>query len=460
MSLIINPSIATRIRRMKDRVRWQHPYIQQRQIDQTRLALADPLAEDPNAEFSFLVIGDTGWGPREGHHPQREIAKHLLKHVDDNRFLLHTGDVVYLVGSRDQYSPNFIEPYQEFIVGGHHPSQVRLDEMTFNFPFLPVLGNHDYYDVPGWTRILLQFGRPLLDLFDSGFENNIGREGSCQGDVYAHAFMDYLQHVDLQALARYLDDHYTVATDTGSCLHYEPGQHTRLPNRYYRFRYAGIDFFALDSNTLNHPDETDPDQLEWLTEGLRASWSNPAVRGRILFCHHPPYVTETTKWDLEETLILRWRLRQVLDQVAETVECWEHPLVDLVLSGHAHCLEHIQSSNTGHADSYLNWVVCGGSGCSVRRQRWGTSELMEPFVDDDNEDWLRPVGSSKLYVGLTGHGFEERHPYTFLKIDVLPGTPLRLRLWPYVSEWYQENWYSYGLVPIDIFQAEPVGSGH
>ncbi|MHC5832871.1 MAG: metallophosphoesterase, partial [Nostoc sp.] len=27
----------------------------------------------------------------------------------------------------------------------------------------------------------------------------------------------------------------------------------RLPNRYYTFRYGGIDFFALDSNTFNTP---------------------------------------------------------------------------------------------------------------------------------------------------------------------------------------------------------------
>src|SRR3712207_4146826 len=34
---------------------------------------------------------------------------------------------------------------------------------------------------------------------------------------------------------------------------YQPGESTRLPNRYYRFRYGNADFFALDSNTLEAP---------------------------------------------------------------------------------------------------------------------------------------------------------------------------------------------------------------
>src|SRR5690606_17643939 len=36
-------------------------------------------------------------------------------------------------------------------------------------------------------------------------------------------------------------------------IDYRPGSHTRLPNRYYRFRHGTVDFFALDSNTLDSP---------------------------------------------------------------------------------------------------------------------------------------------------------------------------------------------------------------
>jgi hypothetical protein len=43
------------------------------------------------------------------------------------------------------------------------------------------------------------------------------------------------------------------ATPDGQPLPYRPGEETRLPNRYYRFRYGSVDFFALDSNTLDPP---------------------------------------------------------------------------------------------------------------------------------------------------------------------------------------------------------------
>jgi len=38
-----------------------------------------------------------------------------------------------------------------------------------------------------------------------------------------------------------------------SPLPYAPGQKTRIPNRYYQFRAGNVDFFALDSNTLDAP---------------------------------------------------------------------------------------------------------------------------------------------------------------------------------------------------------------
>ena len=55
-------------------------------------------------------------------------------------------------------------------------------------------------------------------------------------------------------MENHLDLHYTVKSHTGVCLRYQPGNLTRLPNRYYTFRYGGIDFFALDSNTFNTPE--------------------------------------------------------------------------------------------------------------------------------------------------------------------------------------------------------------
>ena len=76
----------------------------------------------------------------------------------------HTGDVVYLTGSSEQYPDNFIKPYREFIVGGERPNKVCFDKMTFKLPFLPVLGNHDYYDLSIGIGLISKALTPLRKL--------------------------------------------------------------------------------------------------------------------------------------------------------------------------------------------------------------------------------------------------------------------------------------------------------
>ncbi len=494
---------------MKERVRWQSPPLVERGIDQTRMVLDDGLNDSP--EFSFLVVGDSGAGPHRGHNPQRQVAKFMLEQRDNSRFVLHTGDVIYLVGSSEYYLKNFISPYREFLVGGEHPKRIAYDKMLFNMPFLPVPGNHDYYDLPFVYGLIAQASQPLRRLLRSKLEFDIGWHGSGSGLAYTKAFLDYLKGFETIGLREHLDRHYTAKTDTGRCLSYQPGHFTRLPNRYYTFRSGGIDFFALDSNTFNAPiplptttqgqayrrelenrrdelerqklqimedsaklrhdvpDEaeqlddnrakleqleevqidiekqlaadgtsvTDLEQLDWLKQRLIESWNTKDVRGRVIYFHHPPYVTEATKWHQAQTLAIRTRLRWVLDAVANSVgkQAEGRPLVDLILNGHAHCLEYIRTLDTGHADSNLNWIVCGGSGYSLRRQRFEGPELTESFGGSD-----RAVAKSLLYVGRHGQGSQKRRPYSFLRIDVSDGDPPKFTVRPFVVERFRHQW--------------------
>ncbi|AFZ57846.1 metallophosphoesterase [Anabaena cylindrica FACHB-243] len=522
MKLISEPSVPVKIQKMKQRVRWMHPSIKERGIDQTSLILDDGKEESP--DFSFMVIGDSGTKSDYGQHPQRQVMEMLLSNNDDCRFVLHTGDVVYLVGSREYYPANFIEPYREFIVGGENPKSIAYDQMVFKLPILPVLGNHDYYDVPLLYRLVTGSTLSLRRMLRYK-DIEVGWHGSNQGDAYTRAFIDYLARMSPNDLKLHLDEYYTAKTDTGRCLRYQPGNFTRLPNRYYTFRYGGIDFFALDSNTFNTPAplpgneagdvfrrellqrrqelereelqilaecdklnsentveaeqladlvakvdqlnevkididkqlephtsaDVDFEQLDWLRSRLIESWHSSNVRGRVIFFHHPPYVTEATKWQQGQTLAVRHRLRGVFEQVGATLDKMTQgrPVVDVIFNGHAHCLEHLRTGNTGYADSHINYIVCGGSGRRPRRQRQEGTQLMETFNDAAGVS-TRKVADSLLYVGRSGYGSERRKPYSCVRVDVKAGFPAKFVVTPLVTERIEGEWCDRSLEPFII----------
>lgn len=513
MNLISEPSVPVKIQKMKQRVRWLHPSIQQRGIDQTSMILDDNGKEE-NADFSFMVIGDTGTKSYYGSHPQRQVAEMMLNHSDDCRFILHTGDVIYMVGSREYYPTNFIQPYREFLIGGENPQNIAYDQMVFKLPILPVLGNHDYYDVP-WLYRLITGSTLSLRRILRYKDMEIGWHGSNQGEAYTKAFIDHLANISPQELEHHLDTHYQAKGDTGFCLNYQPGKFTRLPNRYYTFRYGGIDFFALDSNTFNTPEplpenqagdiyrrellqrrqqieaeelkilaesdqlysenpaeseqladlegkldqineikididkqlethtnaDIDFEQLDWLKNRLISSWQNSEVRGRIIFFHHPPYVTEATKWHQGQTLAVRHRLRSVFEQVSTNLGniTQGRPVVDIVFSGHAHCLEHLQTVDTGYADSHINYIISGGSGGRPRRQRKEGTELMEDFTNT-TDNFTRKVADSLLYVGRSGYGSQKRKAYSCVRVDVKAGSPAKFVITPLITELVAGKW--------------------
>ncbi len=524
MRLVSDPAIATKIARMKQRVRWRHPLVTQRNIDQTRLVLpsegnSQSETQKGGQDFSFLVIGDSGTSRHLRDRPQRRVTKRLLEHEQDCDFVLHTGDVVYLSGSSEQYPDNFIRPYREFLVNGDRPDKIRYDKMTFNKPFLPVLGNHDYYDLSLAAGTLSKVLTPLRRLLHKRINLDIGWHGSFQGEGFAKAFLDCLEFVGSAQIAGHLDRHYTAETKTGRSLAYQPGKFTRLPNRYYTYRRAGVDFFALDSNTFNEPQPlpnteagreqrkrikeykekleeriqslqlesatldmaisdqaeratsiyakveqleeqindidkqlnaspqgvtVDTEQLNWLRDRLIASWQDPTAKGRVLYFHHPPYVTEKTKWFQAQTLAVRFHIRRVLDDVQAAVGeiAGDRPLVNLVLSGHAHCFEYLTTQETGHGDRNIPWIVCGGSGFSLRRQRKEGAVL---------EEFGEAIAKCHLFLGRSGSGSKKRRPYSALRVDVkytdgaaLPEFVLR----PLVAERYQGDWTNYDIDPI------------
>lgn len=450
MNFLSDPSTSKKMQVMGQKVRWGDRVITQQNIDQTRLKLDDEQAQQPN--FSFLVLGDTDAGLEAQQNPQWEIARALLPHLDTCRFTLHTGDVTYPLGAAEFYLNHFITPYRDLLLRGTQPN--GNSPLVFSSPFFPVPGNHDYYDLAPIPKFLTTLLKPL----QRWIKLSPNWASSGQGSAYAKIFLDCLdQPQTLAALNQHLQQHYTAQTETGRCLRYQPGKFTRLPNRYYTFQYRGIDFFALDSNTFNKRQtvssdqlETDLEQLEWLQQQLINSWHCPHIRGRVIYLHHPPYTTESLHFDQPEVLAVRHHLRRVFDRVAKAVSPLpqNQPLVNLILSGHAHCLEHIRTLDTGYADRHLDWIVCGGSGVSLRRQRQGDSQLME-ISEHGGARHIRAVAQSHLFIGRRKQGTQVHNPHTFLRIDVEDGIPPKFTIRPFVVE-QQQQWSSYPLKPIII----------
>ncbi|MEM9118914.1 MAG: metallophosphoesterase [Cyanobacteria bacterium P01_F01_bin.56] len=463
MGFLLDPTIAKKVQKMRSRVRWGARAIKAQGIDQTRLKIADGLTS--KSAFSFLVIGDSGFGPQPFGHPQRELAEYLATQMADCRFLLHTGDVVYQMGSPDQYPDNFIDPYQAWLVGSERDKPLDYRRLIFRKPFLAVPGNHDYYNLPFPYGHVVAALRPLRQYLNVPVTKNISLRGSATGDTYARAFLDYLREVSPGRLPQHLAEHYTTETPTGLALTYEPGKFTRLPNRYYQFHYGGIDFFALDSSTFNRPVEVDGapvltadqpwrelpanldwEQLFWLRDRLVASHQAPEVRGRILYLHHPPYITEATKFHETACISVRRHLRWVLDAVAtHLTEASAAPLLDLILSGHAHCFEYLRTVETGHRDRHLNWLVCGGSGARLRAQH------AAPNICEANGVDQRLTAKSQLFIGRRGSGADTHWPYTFVRIDVQLGQDGDRPQWvvrPFIAEWHRETWTRSEFTPI------------
>lgn len=96
--------------------------------------------DDPD-RFSFMVIGDTG----EGDDPQYAVVPGFLKVSQGTRFAVVASDVIYPVGSADDYGTKFFRPYAGY------PA-----------PIYAVPGNHDWYeDLGAFMRVFCGDAPPL-----------------------------------------------------------------------------------------------------------------------------------------------------------------------------------------------------------------------------------------------------------------------------------------------------------
>ena len=416
-----------------------------------RLDLGEPAAGEP---FRFLAVGDSGSGGR--HKPDKFRVANVMAQEESIDLVLHLGDLVYLSGSKEGYPSRFIKPYRQWLQRGDDHSY---DDMVFKKPFLPIYGNHDYYD---FARIALP----------GAVSHEIGT-GSRNGRVFEKAFVE-----------------------TGNSVHngklpYRPGQRTRIPNRYYWFTYGNCAFFALDSNTLDGLPETPPQdsramwlrrklakersgylkkqldvyeearrdgkisaaafrhaeeqlmddlaesekeavmlkkalkadaedhdsqQLEWLRRVM--GHSDVAGKWKIVYLHHPLYVSEESHTDDPERIGIRKNLRQILVEQG----------VHLVLSGHAHCFEWVrrapaeggssgEEQQLSEKEGRICYIISGGGGRKLRGSV--LEEEVPPFDRTDADD---PGGFPALKKQIqfldVADSIAYAEKFHFLKVEV------------------------------------------
>ena len=89
-------------------------------------------------------------------------------------------------------------------------------------------------------------------------------------------------------------------------------------------------------------------------------------------------------------------------------------------------MEVLRTHDTGHADSEINWVICGGSGYGLRRQCREGPRLMETTGDGSEKH----AASSGLYIGRDWPPADGRDAYSGLRVDIEAGRPLTIRPTP------------------------------
>ncbi|MFI1568594.1 metallophosphoesterase family protein [Streptomyces sp. NPDC020490] len=99
------------------------------------------IRRDGPDRFSFLVVGDTG----EGDDSQYAVVPGLLKVGRGTDFAVIASDVIYPVGSADDYDTKFFRPYQHY-----------------RAPIYAIPGNHDWYeDLGAFMRVFCDDAPPL-----------------------------------------------------------------------------------------------------------------------------------------------------------------------------------------------------------------------------------------------------------------------------------------------------------
>jgi uncharacterized membrane protein HdeD (DUF308 family) len=293
-------------------------------VSDDRLFAVEPEGVTGGADFSFLVLGDTGEGGAAQHSLRDQYL--FLGRRPDVKFLVISSDVIYPDGAMLDYEPKFYLPFK-----------------GFTKPIYAIPGNHDWYDA--------------LEAFAANFlEPDAAR-------ATMHARME-------------VDNRWTTTTphkieakiQEAARLRREFGVSTgwqRGP--FFEVQSERFALIAVDTGVLRR---VDTDQWAWLKAALERS------RGKFIMVilGHPLYAggryqggTDkpiTGEWiDRDDpTKVAGYRLGAEATSFAAIHHLLQDHQVQIVMAGDTHYFEHYQEpyDEAGETRTMYHFVNGGG----------------------------------------------------------------------------------------------------
>jgi uncharacterized membrane protein HdeD (DUF308 family) len=265
--------------------------------DPARAFAVHPPGVESGADFSFLVIGDTG----EGDASQHALRARFLEVVrgNDVKFVVVSSDVIYPTGAMKDYEANFWLPF-----------------MGTTKPVYAIPGNHDWYDA--------------LEGFVATFLEPAAARASMRARVAADGGITSTTKERIEELIR-----------TASRLRQEYGVPTQFQQApFFELQTDAFALFAVDTGVARRVDSL---QLAWLEAALESARG----KTKMAILGHPLYAGgHYQAADNPDFAALHALLRK-------------HN-VAIVMAGDTHDLEYYSETSDGSRQPTLHFVNGGG----------------------------------------------------------------------------------------------------
>jgi hypothetical protein len=301
---------------------------QGKEIPHDRLFLVEPEGVTGGADFSFLVLGDTGEGGAAQHSLRDQYL--FLGQRPEVKFLVISSDVIYPEGAMQDYEPNFYLPFK-----------------GFTKPIYAIPGNHDWYDA--------------LEAFAANFLEADAARAAMRARVEADNRWSTTTPRHIEAKIR---EAARLRQEFGVSTGWQRGP-------FFEVQADRFALIAVDTGVIRR---VDTDQWAWLKAALERS------RGKcvLVILGHPLYAGGRYQAGGDEPFAGEWVAQEDAPEIAgyrlgaQTAPfaaihqlLREHE-VQVVMAGDTHYFEYYQEAyKTPGATRTMHHFVNGGGGAYI-----------------------------------------------------------------------------------------------